>query len=467
MSGQATLKAGHAAIQACCREMTASVANCLKEAICVIDAAGDVIVWNDGAEALYALRRAEVLGHNIKQFFPDALIEQIRLSRIQQENVYHSPRAGTHILITVMPLYIDGIFSGAVSCDRDYSEMRKLYNELDNAEQQLLLLKKEISKITDSFGQMVGISPNFRRKVELARQIATTDANVLLTGESGTGKEVFARGIHEQSGRKGLFAPVNCSAIPQGLFESEFFGYSPGAFTGANRKGRSGIFEMANGGTVFLDEIGDMPMFMQSKLLRVLQEREIIRVGGDRTVKLDVRVISAANKSLRDLVAKETFREDLFYRLNVVEIELPPLRERKEDIPLLVDLFSRNFAAKNGQPLKFMASEVINKFVDYSWPGNIRELMNVVENMVVTGKNDLLFCKDIPDYILNRMEQHMENRPSSQLDLVDAVKKLEKNFILKAVSLSNYNKSRAASLLNIPRATLYHKAGEYGIKLSK
>jgi transcriptional regulator with PAS, ATPase and Fis domain len=405
------------------------------------------------------------VGNNIKDFFTDALIERVRQTGIAQENVYHSPREGSHILSTAMPIYRDGLLLGSISVDRDYSEMQCLYAELGSAEQKLLLLKKEISKISDSFGDIIGRSLNFRRKIDLARQISTTDASVLLTGESGTGKEVFARGIHEQSGRKGLFVPVNCSAIPAELFESEFFGYASGAFTGASRKGKIGVFEMADGGTVFLDEIGDMPLFMQSKLLRVIQEREVVRVGGSKPVKIDARIIAATNKPLRELVEEELFREDLFYRLNVVEIELPPLRERREDIPLLVNMFNRRFAAKNKQPLKVISSEVIGKFLAYNWPGNIRELMNVLENMNVTAGGDLLESRSIPEYILRRMEQDAP-LPASRLDLNDAIKKIEKKYILKAVAQSD-NKSQAAALLNIPRSTLYYKAHEHGINLDK
>jgi transcriptional regulator with PAS, ATPase and Fis domain len=448
-------------------ELLGAMADCMKEAICAINAEGVVIVWNEGAEALYEVRRDKILGRPITELFPNALLEQVRQSGIARDNVYHSPREGTHILISARPFYVGNVLAGVISSDRDCSEMRRLHTELDTAEQKLLLLQKEISRISDRFGGIIGTNPAFRHQVALARQIAATDATVLLSGESGTGKEVFARSIHEHSGRKGLFVPVNCSAIPSELFESEFFGYAPGAFTGASRKGRSGFFEMAEGGTIFLDEIGDMPLFIQSKMLRVLQEREVVRVGGGRTIRVDVRIISATNKSLREMAAREDFREDLFYRLSVVELELPPLRERREDIPLLVDFFSRKFSSKNKKNLKVITSEALNALVAYPWPGNIRELMNVIENMLITCTGELLLCRDIPKYIVNRLTQAGEDRAQSDLDLAGAIKNLERSYIDRAIKISNYNKSRAAAMLNIPRATLYYKAREYSIKLTK
>ena len=446
-------------------QMLKSIVDCIYEAVCVIDEDGIVVIWNRAAEKLYDISHDEIIGKSIEEFFPDAIVNNVRKTGAPIENKYHSPRKGSHIIANSMPLYIESVFKGAVSTDRDYAEVRKLYMELENANSKLIFLENEVKKISAVFGKIIGKSPNIVKKIDMARQIAPTHANVMITGESGTGKEVFARGIHELSGRTGLFVPVNCSAIPSELFESEFFGYCSGAFTGASKKGKMGIFEIANEGTVFLDEIGDMPLHMQAKLLRVLQEREIVRIGGEKNIKLDVRVVAATNKDLRKMVEQNNFREDLFYRLNVVEINLPPLRDRKEDIPIFIDHFIKDFSSANSKSIVEIQREVLSILNEYRWPGNIRELMNVVERIIVTTKNGIIKKSSIPEYIISEFKKNDYHRVYP-LDLTKAVKKLETDSIKKALELTKNNKSKAASLLNIPRATLYHKLEEYKIKCS-
>lgn len=443
--------------------MLKSITDCIYEAVCVIDEDGIVVIWNRAAEKLYDISYDEIIGKSIEEFFPHAIVNNVRKTGVPIENKYHSPREGSYILANAMPLYMESVFKGAVSTDRDYAEVRKLYMELENANSKLIFLENEVKKISGIFGNIIGKSPNIVKKIDMARQIAPTHANVMITGESGTGKEVFARGIHELSGRTGLFVPVNCSAIPSELFESEFFGYCSGAFTGASKKGKMGIFEIANEGTVFLDEIGDMPLNMQAKLLRVLQEREIVRIGGEKNIKLDVRVIAATNKNLRKMVEQNNFREDLFYRLNVVEINLPPLRERKEDIPIFIDHFIKDFSSANSKSIVEIEREVLSILNEYRWPGNIRELMNVIERIIVTTKNGIIQKSSIPEYIIWEFKKNDHNRVYP-LDLTKAVKELETDSIIKALKLTKNNKSKAASLLNIPRTTLYHKLQEYKIK---
>jgi transcriptional regulator with PAS, ATPase and Fis domain len=445
----------------CSNEMKAIVES-IYEAICVIDIEGVVRSWNKSAEHLYQVTAEQILGHNILEFFPDALVDKVRRTRQAAENVCHSPREGTYILANAAPLYVDGEFCGAVSSDRDYAEVRQLYTALEHAESRLVFLQNEMKMITGNWGEIIGSNPSIVKKIHLARQIAPCNSNVMLSGESGTGKEIFARKIHEMSGRSGLLVPINCSAIPSELFESEFFGYSPGAFTGASRKGKLGFFELANDGTVFLDEIGDMPLYMQAKLLRVLQEREILRVGGYKTIKVDVRIISATNKSLKELVQEGKFREDLYYRLNVVEINLPPLRERKEDIPLFIDRFIREFAGKNGTPVRGVQREVIDILTAYDWPGNIRELMNVVENIVVTNTDKVISKDSIPEFLLMKLENPSLSR-RLPLNLAESVRNLEQENIKTALKSTGNNKAQAARLLGIPRATFYRRLEEYNL----
>ncbi|HBH1936572.1 TPA: sigma-54 dependent transcriptional regulator PrdR, partial [Clostridioides difficile] len=300
----------------------------------------------------------------------------------------------------------------------------------------------------------------------IAKQVARTNSSIFIWGESGTGKEVFARAIHDYSERKGQFIPVNCSAIPNELFESEFFGYESGAFTGASKKGRIGIFELAKDGTVFLDEIADLPLSMQAKLLRVLQEKEIRRVGGDTTIKINPRIISATNKDLSKMVKAEKFREDLYYRLNVVEIKIPPLRERKEDIGLLVHSFLEEICKQNNKPVLTISKDVIDIFQNYRWKGNIRELKNTIENIVVLSQNSKIDVDDVPSYMMDSTNNSTEEE-EYPLDLTKATQKIEIKNITKALKMSNGNKAKAAKILNIPRTTLYYKIDQYKIDVSK
>lgn len=442
-----------------------SIIDCIYEAICVVDEAGIVRIWNESAEKLYKVKYEDIVGKNIADIFPNAIVEHVRKEKVVVENKPHLPRENSHILANARPLYVEKKFRGAVSTDRDFKEVLTLYSELEQANSKLVFLENEIKRYSGVFGNMIGVSPIILNRISMARQIAPTSTSTMITGESGTGKEVFARAIHELSGRKGLFVPVNCSAIPNELFESEFFGYCSGAFTGANQKGKIGLFELANQGTIFLDEIGDMPLHMQAKLLRVLQEKEITKVGGSNSIKIDDRVISATNKNLNKMVKEGSFREDLFYRLNVIEIQLPRLKERFEDIPILINHFLKEFANKNGRVIKAIDIEATKILLNYDWPGNIRELMNVVEHMVVISDTEKIYKSSIPNYILladKNTNLSLDNYP---LDLNLAIKSLEQETIKRALSIAKNNKSKASKLLNIPRATLYHKIQEYNINI--
>lgn len=442
-----------------------SVIDCIYEAICVVDEDGIVRIWNESAEKLYKVKYEDIIGKNIADVFPNAIVEHVRREKIVVENKQHLPRENSHILANARPLYVEKKFRGAVSTDRDFKEVLTLYSELEQANSKLVFLENEIKRYSGVFGNMIGVSPIILNRISMARQIAPTSTSTMITGDSGTGKEVFARAIHELSGRKGLFVPVNCSAIPNELFESEFFGYCSGAFTGANQKGKIGLFELADRGTIFLDEIGDMPLHMQAKLLRVLQEKEITKVGGANSIKIDARVISATNKNLNKMVKEGSFREDLFYRLNVIEIQLPSLKERFEDIPILINHFLKEFANKNGRCIKAIDIEAMKILLNYDWPGNIRELMNVVEHMVVISDTEKIYKSSIPNYILlsdKNTNLSLDNYP---LDLNLAIKNLERETIQRALSMAKNNKSKASKLLNIPRATLYHKIQEYNINI--
>lgn len=440
------------------------IINSIHEALCVIDKKGKVVIWNEKSEILYDVSSKDILGNYIQDFFPNAMIAKVLKSRKTVKNVYHMPKKDYHIMINVEPIWLDGEFVGAVSTDRDISEVKKMSNELQKANETLQYLEGEMRRVIgEHLGSIIGRSEKIRKRIEIATHVARTEATILITGESGTGKEVFARYIHDRSGKKGLFVPINCSAIPNELFESEFFGYEKGAFTGASDKGKIGLFELAEDGTIFLDEIGDLPLPMQAKLLRVLQEKQIKRVGGQKYIPINARVLSATNLDLKEMVEKGEFREDLYYRINVVEIDLPPLREREGDIPLLIHAFLRELCEKNKKDILGIESDVLKVLNNYYWKGNIRELKNTIENLVVLCRNETITMDLIPEYIIKESKKK-KYKIEKSFDLNKSVEKFEIDMIMEALKLSNGNKVKAAKLLSIPRTTLYYKLENYNLE---
>jgi len=307
---------------------------------------------------------------------------------------------------------------------------------------------------------MVGKSPAALYLYEQILKAAPSKGRVLITGENGTGKELVARAIHQQSNRSsGHFIEINCAAIPQELIESELFGHEKGSFTGAGNR-RIGKFELANSGTLFLDEIGDMSLSAQSKVLRAIEEGEVQRIGGTRTIKLDVRIISATNKNLEKEIEKGQFRQDLYYRLNVVPITVPSLRERKEDVPILAQHFLEQFCSENGKPLKRISQSALNMLMEYNWPGNIRELRNIVERLIIMVDADTIDTTHVLFAIHIDRRQIVELEPKSMKDMLD---EYEKKIILAELDANDGNVSQTARKLNIDRANLYRKLRTYGI----
>jgi transcriptional regulator with GAF, ATPase, and Fis domain len=310
---------------------------------------------------------------------------------------------------------------------------------------------------------MVGRHPAIQRVLDIVGKVAGTDSTVLILGESGTGKELVARAIHEASPRAAkALVPVNCGAIPPNLLESELFGHVKGAFTGAIHS-RQGRFELAHLGTIFLDEIGEMSALLQVKLLRVLQERTFEPVGGTRPIEVDVRIIAATNKDLEVEVEDARFREDLYYRLNVVPIRLPPLRERRSDIPLLVDHFNRRLAERKGRSVAGFSDGALERLMAYDWPGNVRELENIVERLSVFCMDEVVQADDLPPKILqgtparNEPSQGLMELPDDGLDLREMLTNLEDHLIRQALERTDWNKNRAAALLRMNRTTLVEK----------
>lgn len=323
--------------------------------------------------------------------------------------------------------------------------------------QENIYLRQELKK-RFQFKDIITKNPKMQEILELVRSVAKTASTVLIEGESGTGKELVARAIHLCSPRrKNPFVAVSCAALPETLLESELFGHEKGAFTGAisSKKGR---FELADQGTIFLDEIAEVSLKMQVKLLRVLEEKEFSRIGGTRPIKVDVRIISATNKNLKKLVEEEKFREDLYYRLNVVSIKLPPLRERTEDIPLLAEHFLEKYRIENNKGVWAISEEAMDLLLKYDWPGNVRELENAIESAVVVTKSETIGPQDLPPSLRSHEEKPYKLTTGKKLHEV------EKEYIIRVLEANNWNIKKCAELLGIDRTTLYNKIKKYGLK---
>jgi DNA-binding NtrC family response regulator len=337
---------------------------------------------------------------------------------------------------------------------------RNLHKELD-------FLRKEV-EVSRGFDEIISQNKRMLEIFQLVQKVAYTSTNILITGESGTGKELIARSIHRQGNRKsGPFVAINCAAIPSELMESEMFGHEKGAFTGAHTR-TIGKFEYANGGTLFLDEISALRSDLQAKLLRVLQEREIERIGSNRPIRVDIRVISATNTNLEDAVAQGKFRQDLYFRLNVVPLPIPPLRERKEDIPLLANHFLNKFNIAFNKKVQGFSEKALDVLLRYHWPGNIRELENLTERIVVLSPNDEpIDLKAIPLEILMDSGQDIEDSESKKGGLIKIREAFERRVILNVLEATKWNQTEAAKILKVNRNTLLQKAKQLGIHLKK
>jgi len=313
------------------------------------------------------------------------------------------------------------------------------------------------AKIT--FSDIIGQNLEFLETIRLARIASKSTSNVLLLGESGTGKDIFAQAIHNNSERKnGPYVVINCAAIPRDLIASELFGYDEGAFTGSRRGGNPGKFEIADGGTIFLDEIGEMPLELQTALLRIIENKEIMRVGGKKVRSVNVRILAATNKNLMEEASKGNFREDLYYRLNVFTIRIPPLRKRKDDIPLLLDRFVRDLSSAINKPVTKVQNDVVTALMEYSWPGNVRQLQNVLERAINIAPGNELTIDLLPEEIM-RAPKAVSYIQEDSFDLKDIERKMIENMIRSHIS-----KSEIAKKMNMSRSTLYRKLAQFGVE---
>jgi len=446
------------------------------EAIQVVDCDGTVNFWNSGAERLFGIKSKDIIGRKLADFMPDDIILEVINNLQSYYNVFSELRDGVYVVRNALPI-IDSSdhIIGAVCTTLDVSHVKSLMERLDRANNRLHQLEQCIGCKEDP-GEMFFYTVNMETKRMLvkAKRVAQTDATVLIQGESGTGKELIANIIYRNSKRTNRpFIEVNCSAIPETLFESEMFGYEGGAFTGSNRSGKPGKFEMANGGTLFLDEIGELPLDMQAKLLRVIQERKFYRVGGTSPIEVDVRLIAATNQDLSQMVEDNKFRQDLFYRLKVVTLEIPPLRDRREDIPGLVNRFIREMACIYKRNINSVDQEVLDLFSSYDWPGNVRQLNNLVESLIILMEGDCITTNSlleagVLEQLLTKEENVVVETGSFKVrdgKLDDFIGKQEREVIIKVLQDCRYNKTQAAQMLGIPRSTLYYKIKSLGISV--
>jgi len=409
----------------------------------------------------------------ISQYHPEIILTDLKLQNEDGMDILNDlpeePFKPAVIIITAfgsIPSAVEAIKKGAFDYLTKPINKEVLLLTIKRAEEKINLVKEVYrlkSELYEKFkiDGVVGKSKKMLQVIEIVKKVAPTNATVLICGESGTGKELIARAIHHNSPRKdNPFIAINCAAIPETLIESELFGYEPGAFTGANTR-KIGLIEAANKGTLFLDEVAELPLITQSKLLRVLQEKEIRRIGGKETIKVDVRIIAATNKNLLEEVQKKKFREDLYYRLKVVTIEIPPLRERKEDIPELVKYFIEKYSKEFGKQIKGIEEKAMQALLNYHWPGNIRELESVIEKAIIICEDDKIKFKDIADELkLSNPKSIFEIEiPEEGIDY----KELEKELLKKALIKSNFVIAKAAKILNMSYKTFWYRLKKYGL----
>ncbi|MCZ0756556.1 sigma-54-dependent Fis family transcriptional regulator [Anoxybacillus sp. J5B_2022] len=423
--------------------------NNMKEGILIIDTEGKIIKANDQLKKFLCLGQSQLEGKKIDEFFTNKSIISNKPVYVQNQELHlkiEPSRNVHHVMIDKIPIYKDSHWIGSMIMMKKIEKVRQFVNRLSGNQ----------AKIT--FDDIIGQHPHFIQKLNEAKLAAATDSNVLILGESGTGKEMLAQAIHNASKRKNKpFIAINCGGIPRDLLGSELFGYVEGAFTGAKKGGSAGKFELADGGTLFLDEIGEMSLEMQVLLLRVIQEKEVMRIGGHKVIPVDVRIIAATNKNLREEVQKGSFREDLFFRLNVMPIILPSLQERKEDIPLLVKYFISKLCNKLNKPFPEIRPDFLQALIQYDWPGNIRELQNILERTLNRNTKPILSAKDLPEELfqpfLSQAKEEMEIHKDD----------IKKRSLIRALHLFNGNVTKAAEHLGISRSTFYRQMKKYKI----
>ena len=435
----------------------------------IIDKEENVIYWSDRAAKIFNMDNDYVIGKKITDIFAEdklIMVKSLRENKVIEKQ-QHKATENVYVDIKSVPICIDGKVEGAIVSEVNVTE--KIQRE-----EQIEILKNKVSSLSDSMQQLnnsnfkniIYRSSVMERVKSQIERAAETNANILITGETGVGKELFAQAIHSTSKVKGDMVPINCGAIPSHLFESELFGYEKGAFTGANRAGNKGKVELAENGTLFLDEIGEMPIDMQVKFLRVLQEKQYFKLGGNKEMNTNFRLVSATNKKISDLLSSEEFRLDLLYRVNVVNIHIPPLRERPEDIEALFYYYLYSMSEKYDMSIKYANKKLISELKKYPWPGNVRELMNVIERLVIFSNEETLNNEIFHQYLTEVGEDNSISKniiTDETIELKDYVEKIEADYIKYILDENNNNIEKSSEILGISRPTLYAKVKKFGL----
>lgn len=459
-------------------QMFETVLDFLPEPIVIVNEEGYIVFFNKAYQDYLNVPREEAVGKYVAD-----VIENTRMHLVCKGNApeidYLQKIHNKEAVVQRIPITFNGEVIGGIGKVnyQNVSEITALIKKLKKMEDKLSEYKNsslEHMKAVYTFDHIIGNSEKINSAKETASKIASTDLNVLILGYTGVGKELFAHAIHNSSPRhKGPFIGINCAAIPHDLLESELFGYEEGAFTGAKKKGKPGKFEMADGGTILLDEIGDMPLSMQAKILRVLQNKQIERIGGSSPKEVDVRIVASTNQDLKQKIINNEFREDLFYRLNAAAITVPPLRERVEDIPPIIEVLLKKLDTG-----KVITASGMNLLTRYHWPGNVRELINVLERLIYLTDEDTIKAEHVKNTLSDLMQPESSETPStapsppsqgeeveedSGLGIFQKVHTAEKEALLQALNTAKGNKTQAAKLLGIHRTTLYQKLKKYEI----
>ncbi|MDQ7096692.1 sigma 54-interacting transcriptional regulator [Desulfosporosinus sp. PR] len=447
-------------------DMLFKILDNIHDVVLVIDSNTTIVYANQAYAKILGVPVEKVLGHKLKTIEPGATTIKVLQTGEPSKGSYYLESLGINVVGYTFPLFSGKDIIASISIFKNVTEVVELNRELQQSKGVADYLKEQLvqwEQLPLSFKDYVKQNSHLKETLLLAAKVARTDSTVLILGESGVGKGVLANAVHNCSRRKDKpMIKVNCAAIPEELIESELFGYEEGAFTGAKKGGKLGKFELAHGGTIFLDEIGDMGMTMQAKLLRVLQEREFERVGGTKTVKVDIRVIAATNQDLASMIDNGTFRRDLYYRLNIVPLKLPPLRERKDDIMTLARKFLDQYSKVVGHELT-LSPHVVRFFREYDWPGNIRELQNVLEHASIVCSSMTIELHHLP---ANMLPKHDCQRRSKDkyYDIKETMGRVEKELMLSALATCNNNRTKAMKALGISRRAFYIKLHRYGIE---
>ncbi len=439
------------------------------DGLLVVDGKGHIVIINEKYAQFLGVRASDVVGKHVRDVIESTRMDVV-ISTGEAEYADMPVVKGKRVICNRIPLKKDGKVLGALAMiltekigeNIDFlNVVKQLYDELNYYKNEVKLLQGAKYGMQN----IIGESRQIRELKNIIRKIANTNSTVLIQGETGTGKEIFAHAVHQESYRKmHPFVRLNCAAIPPELLESELFGYEEGSFTGAKKRGKAGKFEIANKGTVFLDEISEMPLNLQAKLLRVIQEREVDKIGAESPLPIDVRIIAATNRLLETQVQKGLFREDLFYRLNVVVLHIPPLRERKEDIPLLVEYFITKLNRSLGFRVTGISHEAIEMLKQYHWPGNVRELENAIEramHLCINSDLEMEHFSWIVPKLCNTLRADADVGQIQQ-----KVRSAETQAILNVLKITKGNKAKAADILGINRVTLYKKIKKYGLEIN-